>query len=154
MPPPRIFFYLLLDKFDQNLITRLGLSIGLSIVWRWIEQLNLLRFGKGTHLFWYKWRTLIRCQSLWNAKSINNMLGNKLNYLFMCHILQRNRFGPFSEIIRSNNTKRCPFEGGGLICPMKSNPQPRNGHGLIIEYINAVGTNCKSPNRWHYSHLL
>ena len=42
------------------------------------------------------------CQSLWNAESMNNMLSNKLNYLLMCHILQRNRFGPFSKVIRSN----------------------------------------------------
>ena len=130
MPPPRIFFYLLLDKFDQNLITKLSLSIGLSIVWRWIEQLNLVKFGKGTHLLWYKWRTLIRRQSLWNTEYMNNMLSNKLNYLLMCHILQRNC--PFSEIICSvinsitslcvNYLLMCPFSE--IICSNQHEAMP------------------------------
>ena len=33
---------------------------------------------------------------------MDNMFCNKLNYLPMCHILQRNRFGPLSEVICSN----------------------------------------------------
>ena len=103
------FFYLLLDKFDQNLVTWLGLSIGLSIIWRWIEQLDLVRFDKCTHLLWYEWRTLIRSQSLRNTKSMNNMLSYKLNHLSMCHILQRNGFGPLSKIIRSNQHEAMPL---------------------------------------------
>ena len=154
MPPPRILFYFLLDELYQDFITRLGLNIGLSIVWRWIEYLNLIRFGKIMHLLWNKWWDLIHCQSLRNAESMNNMFCNKLNHLFMCHILQRNRFSPFSEVIYSNNMNWCPFEEGGLISPIKSNPHPRNGHGLIIGCNNAVGTNCISPNRWCSSHPL
>jgi uncharacterized protein YqgQ len=45
---------------------------------------------------------LIRSQSLWDAESMNDMLCDELNYFYMCHILQRNNFGPFREIIRSN----------------------------------------------------
>ena len=78
---------------------------------------------------------------------MNNMLSYELNHLSMCLIIQRNRFGPFSEIIRSNQHEAMPFKDGGLICPIKSNPQPRNGHGLIIGCNDAAGTNYKSPNR-------
>ena len=154
MPPLRIFFYLLLDKFDQNLVTWISLTIGLSRVWRWIEQLNFVRFGKCRHLLWYKWRTLICCQSLWNIESMNNMLCNKLNHISMYHILQRNYFGPFSKIIHSNQHEAMPLWRWRINLPTKFNPQPRNGHGLIIGCINAAGTNYKSPNRWHSSHPL
>jgi hypothetical protein len=33
---------------------------------------------------------------------MNIMLRDELNYLFVCHILQRNSFDPLHEIIRSN----------------------------------------------------
>jgi hypothetical protein len=34
MSMPRMIRYLLLYKIDQHHVTRLGLSIGLSIIWR------------------------------------------------------------------------------------------------------------------------
>ena len=154
MPPPGFLLYLLLDKLYQDLIARLGLTIGLSIVWRWIEYLDLTKFGKITYLLWNKGWALICCQSLRNTKSMNNMLRNKLNYLPMCHILQRNCFSPFSEVIRSNQYEAMSLWRRGLIWPMKSNPQHLNGHGLIIGCNNAADTNWTLPNRWYSSHPL
>ena len=149
-----IFFYLLLDELYQDFITRLDLIIGLSIVWRWSKYLNLVRFGKITYLLWDKRWTLIRRQSLGNTESINNIFCNKLNYLPVCHILQRNHFGPLSKVNRSNQHEAMPLWRRGLIWPIKSNPQPLNGHGLIIECNNVAGTNWISPNLWHSSHPL
>ena len=153
MPPSGILLYLL-DKLYQDLITRLGLTIGMSIVWRWIEYFNLIKFGKIMYLLWNKRWTLIHCQSLRKTESVNNMLRYKLNYLPMCHSLQRNCFGLFSKLIRSNQHKTVSLWRRGINLTNEIQPQPLNVHNLIIGCNNAAGTNWTLPNCWHSSHSL
>jgi hypothetical protein len=47
----------------------------------------------------------IGSQYLRDIESMYNILTNKLNYLCMCHILQRNNPSLFTEVIRSNQDK-------------------------------------------------
>lgn len=92
----RIIKYLLFHNANQYLI----IWLGLSIVWRWIVQLNLKRFNNLTHLFvGHKRSSLDHSQSLWNTKSMNNMFSYKLNYLLVFHIFQNKGFSPFSEVV-------------------------------------------------------
>jgi hypothetical protein len=42
------------------------------------------------------------------------MLSDELNNLLMCHILQRNSFGPLSEIIYSNQHKAMSLGRWGM----------------------------------------
>jgi hypothetical protein len=50
MPPLGILLDLLLDELDSSLITRLGLAIGLSVVWQRTKEFDLKRLGKFTDL--------------------------------------------------------------------------------------------------------
>jgi hypothetical protein len=50
-----------------------------------------------------KW--LDRQSKFENPEPMNNVLSNKLNYLLMCHVLERNRFDPLSKLICSHQNE-------------------------------------------------
>ena len=81
MPLPQVFFDLFLDNLNENLIRCLTLSIGLSIVRRWINQLETCTSSKVFKLLGCKRLSLISCNGLRDSKSINNMLSNELNHI-------------------------------------------------------------------------
>jgi hypothetical protein len=40
---------------------------------------------------------------------MNDMLSYKLNYLFMCHVLQSNNFSTFGKVVYGDQYKLMPF---------------------------------------------
>lgn len=58
---------------------------------------------------WNKWYTLICSQRLRKAKPMNNIPCDKINYLLMCHILERNNLFPLSKIMCSHPHKTFSF---------------------------------------------
>ena len=78
---PWIFFDLLLDDLNKNLIGSFCLSISLGIVRRLINQLKTCTSSKVFTLLGCKHLPLISCNGLRNPKSINNMLLDELNHI-------------------------------------------------------------------------
>ena len=99
MPLPWSIDYFLLDQLDQHLIRCLGLSIGLSIVRRRIQQLKSHICSEILEFLRYEYCPLISCDSLGNPKSINDMFLDKVSHVLGHHCLQRDCFNPLGEII-------------------------------------------------------
>ena len=104
MPDPWVVSNHLLYYGFKNLIRWLGLTISLSIVRCWMNDLKSISLCKFLHLFSCENFFLVFSYSQWDAEYMNDIFLQDLNEYFLCHILQGYGFSPLGKIIRCNRT--------------------------------------------------
>jgi hypothetical protein len=67
------------------------------------------------------------------------MLLDKVNHVLGCHCLHRDCFNPLGKIVHRHHYELMTFAGWRINLADQIDPQPLNGHGLIIGFITDTG---------------
>ena len=111
MPIFRIILHHIRQDAYQHLARSLCFSIFLGINGSGSDELNVIVFGKISHLIPSEHGSLVSCNEPRNSKSMNDMFLDELDLILLLCLLQGYYLHPFSEV--ATKMKLCPFDEAG-----------------------------------------